>query len=112
MPDGPRAGTGAYHGDRAGRQESAHAGDVRSALALIDSRDQPPCRIEAEDDLELSAFADTAGLEAKVIEHPDHRGVLGEHLGFEPMNAAMPGDRRQVLDQQGADALVLIAVFD
>ena len=61
---------------------------------------------------------DHAGLEpslqrpAGLGEHRQHRPVVGQHLGGEPLDAVGPGDRREVLEHQGGDPLALVVVGD
>ena len=51
-------------------------------------------------------------LEAGVGEDPDHGAVLGQHLRGEPAYAGGPGGGRQVLEQEGADAVAAERVGD
>ena len=49
---------------------------------------------------------------ARLGEHGEHRPVVGQHLGGEPVDAVRPGDRREVLEQERRDALALVGVVD
>ena len=59
------------------------------------------------------AAVELAGhLEAGVLEHAHHRGVLGQHVGGEADHAHRAGGRREVLEEQGADAVAAERVGD
>ena len=61
---------------------------------------------------------DDAGVEpalqrpARLGEHGEHRPVVAEDLGGEPLDAVAAGDRGQVLQQQRGDAGALVGVVD
>ena len=46
------------------------------------------------------------------VEHPQHGGVPGKGLGNEPAEPGRPGDQRQILQQHGRDALMVVGVGD
>ncbi|CAM5711122.1 hypothetical protein STENM223S_09321 [Streptomyces tendae] len=66
---------------------------------------------------ETELQADHAVLEAALLgvpgvdEHLDHLGVGGQHLGGEPADVALAGDRGDVLQQRGGDAPALVGVL-
>jgi hypothetical protein len=45
-------------------------------------------------------------------EHAEHRAVVGRSVGDESGDATLPGDSRQMFEQDGADAPTLILVRD
>ena len=49
---------------------------------------------------------------AGVAEGLDHPLVVGQHLGDEPLDAALPAGLREVLEQELADAAALLGVLD
>ena len=49
---------------------------------------------------------------AGVAEGLDHPFVVGQHLGDEPLDAALPAGLREVLEQELADAAALLGVLD
>ena len=49
---------------------------------------------------------------ARLGEHGEHRPVVGQHLGGEPIDAVRPGDRGEVFEQERRDALTLVGVVD
>ena len=49
---------------------------------------------------------------ARVAEGVDHPGVVGQHLGGEPLDAALAGGLGEVLEQQLGDAAAVVLVLD
>ena len=47
-----------------------------------------------------------------VHKHPEHRGVLAEHLGGEAADPALLGGRGQVLQQDRTDPTALLRILD
>ena len=102
----------ADHGDRTGQQDPRHRSRVGTLLASFDA---------VEELVGVGQFpveVDDAGIEAALQrpaglgEHGEHRPVVAEHLGGEPLDAVGAGDRGQVFQQQRGDAVALVGVVD
>lgn len=102
---------GADDGDRAGGEEPLHRAGLRALLARVLHGQG------AVGGFEVELQAHHAVLEASLLgvpgvgEHLDHLGVGGQHLGGEPADAALPGDRGDVLQEGGGDAPALVGVL-
>ena len=68
--------------------------------------------LEGELDLDDAADVAAANLEAGVAEHAQHRCVLGQDLGDEPVDAGVTRVRGQPLEQTARDAPALELVGD
>ena len=99
-------------GDRVGEQHGVHA----HGLCAVFPREAD--RLGALGRLDLEAERDHAVLEAAVDlvagvgEDGHHLAVLGQDLGGELLDAGLPGDDGQVLEQHRADAAALVGVRD
>ena len=115
-PIASRAAAGADHHDRLGREDVPQAGHVgaalpfghgaevgvqRGAVLVLGQRER-----QLEDPVGVVPLHGQAG----VGEHLEHGRVLGQGLGGELGDVAAPGQRDEVLEQQGGDALVVHVV--
>ena len=112
VSDGLGPGTRADHGDRLRGEQRTQARGIGRALAIVDRGHDPRARLEVEREPDDAVLEAALGREAEVANHPDHRGVLGENLSHEPLDPVAPGDAGQMLDEQRADAFVLVVVVD
>ena len=69
-------------------------------------------RADRELDPDLASVVRTADLEARVLEHFEHRPVLGHHLGHEALDADPPRFVGDPLEKAGGDAVGLAVVGD
>ena len=81
-------------------------------LAAHHHADRGVGRVDRELQLEhaLVVLADDAV--AGVAEGLDHPGVVGQHLGDEPLDAALAARLGEVLEQQLPDPAALVLVLD
>ena len=104
---------GADHHDRLGREDVPQAGHVRAALPFGHGAEVGIQRgavlVPRQRERQLVNLAGEVPLhrQAGVGEHLQHGRVLGQRLGRERGDAAAPGQRHEVLEQQGRDALVV-----
>ena len=69
-------------------------------------------RVDRELQLITPSSKPLTSLVAGVAEGLDHRLVVGQHLGDEPLDAALAPGLGEVLEQQLADAAALVGVLD
>ena len=102
----------ADHRDRARVEELLDRGRLGAVLAAGHDPDRGVGRLDRElegDDAVLEAADQPV---AGVAEGLDHPVVVREHLGHEPLDAALAAGLGEVLEQQLADAAALLGVLD
>ena len=111
-PDPGAVGAGADHGDRGGPEHRLQRPGLGAELPGVRAFGRHLGGAGAE---RQHHGADVEGALAGVAggrEHGQHRVVLGEHVGLQRRDSESQGARRQVLEQQGADALAASVVGD
>ena len=103
---------GADHGDAGRREERAERGHDAQVVALVDVAEVRLGRRDRERDLERPAVERARDAEARVLEDPEHRRVVGDHVGDEPLDAGRGRARRELLQHARADAAALVLVGD
>ena len=99
-------------GDRPGEE---HAGDrpaVGPLLATAHRVDELRSRGDGEVDLDHATVVAALERPPGAGEHGEHRAVLPEHLGGEPLDAVGHGDGGEVLEEQRGDPDALVGVVD
>ena len=81
-------------------------------VALLDAPAEPLGRRDREAHLDLTAAERARLLEARVAENSEHRRVLGQHFGDEPLDSGLAGPPCQLLEQPGGRAPPLEIVCD
>ena len=99
-------------GDRSGQQQPRHRSRIGALLAAVDRVEELLGLVEREVEVDDPALEVALDRPTGAAEHRQHRSVVGEHLGGEPLDAVAAGDRREVLEEQGGDALALVMVVD
>ena len=103
---------GADHGDAGGREERAERGDDAEVVSLVDVTEVRLGRLDRERDLERPAVERARDAEARVLEDPHHRRVVGHHLGDEALDPDRGRALRELLEHARADAAPLLVVGD
>ena len=98
--------------DRAWLEQPSDRGRLGPVLAGVGHGQRVLGRLEVErqprDTVVELVVDDVAGL----LEHPQHLVVGGQDVGHEPRDASLPGRRRDVLEEDRADAAPLVGVLD
>ena len=81
-------------------------------IAPVDVRAVARARLDRETNLDGASGDRPRDVEAGVLEDPQHRAVLVEHLGHEALDAGRGCGQRELLEQTGADAPALHRVLD
>lgn len=100
------------HGDRAGGQQPLDRAGLGALFAGVLHGERAVGGLQAELQTDDAVLEAALLLVARVGEDLDHLGVGGEHLGGEAPDAALTGDRRDVLQQGGGDTPALVRVLD
>ncbi|CAB4907925.1 unannotated protein [freshwater metagenome] len=103
---------GAHDGDRARGEQPADRPGLAALLALVGHRQRLLGGRDREGEVDDAVLVGAPRLVAGVQEHPDHAGVLAEHLGDEPGDAPLAGGGGQVLQQHRAQPASLVGVLD
>ena len=111
-PTVPGRSRRADHGDRARQQQPGDRPAVGALLAPLDGVEELVGVLERRSRGRRHRCRSAAGPASPPGEHGEHRPVVGQHLGGEADDAVGPGDGGEVLEQQGGDALALVAVVD
>ena len=82
----------------------------RGVIAKVDGLPVALVRADRELDSDLAAFVAVADLESGVLEDPQHRSVLGQHLGDEAFDPDCAGLLRDLLEQPSGDPVGLSVV--
>ena len=106
-PTVPGAVPGADDHDRARREQRAQARRLRRSLPVLDRGDGGRDRVDRDLDVQRPAVHRRGDREAEPPDDLDHACVLAEHLADEAADAHAAGQRDEMLEQQGADAVVL-----
>ena len=112
LADGVLAAAGADHRDRARVEEPVDRRGLGDVLAALHHPDRGVGRVDRELELEHALVVVADDAVAGVAEGLDHPLVVGQHLGDEPLDAALAGGLGEVLEQELADAAALVLVLD
>ncbi|CAM5596507.1 hypothetical protein SDIAM26S_00459 [Streptomyces diastaticus subsp. diastaticus] len=100
------------HGDRARGQQPLDGPGLCALLTGVLHGERAVGGLQAELQADDAVLEAALLLVARVGEDLDHLGVGGKHLGGEAPDAALAGDRGDVLQQGGGDAAALVGVLD
>ena len=110
--DRVRAAAGPDHRDRCGQQHVLQAGHVGVALPALDRvQVSGQARVAVTDrerdrDVDGVAARLLADRQPGVAEDVQHRDVLRQRGGGKGADVVLPGDRHEVLEQQGGDSVL------
>ena len=97
---------------RARLEERPQRGGHGAVIALVHTRPERLRRGDRKRDLDRAAVELACGVEARVPEDREHRGVLGQHLGDEALDPGGRGSQGELLEEPGADPAPLMIVRD
>ena len=109
--DGVLAPAGADDGHGPGVEELLDRRRLGAVLALLHDADGRVGRVDVEDQRHHAVVVLAGDVVARVAERADHRVVVGEDVGHEPLDAALATGLREVLEQELADAAALVLVL-
>jgi hypothetical protein len=95
------------HRDAGRREEGGERGRDREVIAPVDLVQVSRGRVESQAHLGHAALPLACQLEARLLEHAEHRPVAAQHLGDEDFDADLGRLARELLQQAGAHALAL-----
>ena len=95
-----------------GREERLQRSDDAEVVALVDVLDVARGRLDRKGDLERAVLQGARDAEAGVLENPEHRAVVADHLGDEPLDANRCSAPRELLEHARPHAAPLLVVGD
>ncbi len=110
--DGVPPPRGAEDGNARWGEEGSKRGGGCEVVPSIDAVEVRGGRRDREADLELGAFQPSRDLETRFFEHLQHRPVLSEDVGDEPLDAGFGRPLGETLQQPRADPPALMLVGD
>ena len=112
VPDRPPSPAGSDDRDRPGPQQPLHRSCRGRSLAIVHRRLRRLGRFDREHDA-YDTLREAGGvLEPGRVEEIAHAAVLRQRLGDEAGDAVGPGDHREVLEQDRAQAPTLVDIVD
>ncbi len=110
--DSPAGAADSDHRHRAGGQQPLHGAGLGTLFAGALHGQGLGGGFEVEGEVDGAALEAALLLVADVGEDLDHLAVGGQHLGREPADAPLAGDRADVLEEGGGDSAALVGVLD
>ncbi len=116
VPDGGTDGTGSVgctdDGDRPRDQEPHDGARIGALLPALDAVEELLGRGELPVEIDHPRVEAALQRPSGLGEHRQHRPVVGQHLGGEPIDSVRPGDRREMFEHECRDALTLMGIVD
>ena len=112
VADGPGLSGGADDPDRPGSKERLQRSLGGDAISGLRHRDASLRRLDVQGDLDDPFLQLAVNVVAAVLKDAEHLLVFGQHLGDQAAKARNVGRKCQTLQQDGADTLALVGVFD
>jgi hypothetical protein len=110
--DRPGSRGSTQHGHARGLEERAQRGDNGGVVPLVDARPIGLRRGDGELELERPELVGAGDVEARLREHAEHCGVLGQDCCDEALDPVAGGVPRELLQEAGADSAALEVVCD
>ncbi len=112
VPDGACVAGGADDRHRARGEHAGEGGAPGFVVAGLDDLPQPGRRLGGDGDVQRAALVALGDVQAEIAQHPQHRAVLGQHVGHQLAHAVLGRVEGDVLQQQRAEPVAVHGVVD